>query len=63
MPAALAPAVQGRGIGKLVYSWLLESMIDAGVQLHRDGTANPALPHLARRMKRPMRGWQLEPQP
>ena len=55
------PSIQGRGLSKLVYERLLERMIATGVQLMRGRTANLAVLHLAARMKRPLRGWQLEP--
>lgn len=58
---ALDPSAQGRGLSKIIYEWLLERMAAAGVQLMRGRTANPAVLHLAARMKRPVRGWQLEP--
>jgi GNAT superfamily N-acetyltransferase len=57
----LAEPIQGRGLSKLIYERLLQSMISEGVELMRGRTANPAVLHLAARMKRPLRGWQVEP--
>ena len=52
--------IQGRGIGKLVYEKLLERMIELDVAVMRGRTASPRVMHLAERMGRSVRGWQLE---
>ena len=63
MAIGFAKAIHGRGLSKLVYERLLESMLRQGIELMRGRTANPAVLHLAKRMRRPVRGWQLEPGP
>ena len=56
---ALDPSIQGCGVGKAAYRLLLERMIDLKVRVFKGMTANPAVLRLARRMRRPLRGWKL----
>ncbi|MFC2171761.1 GNAT family N-acetyltransferase [Acidobacteriota bacterium] len=57
----LDPSVHGRGVGTLAYRILLQRMIELGVRVFKGTTANPAVIHLARKMKRRLRGWKLVP--
>lgn len=56
---ALDPSVHGRGVGTLAYKRLLELMIERDVGIFKGITANPAVIHLARLMRRPLRGYKL----
>ena len=57
----LAPDVRGHGIGQAIYARLFERMLACDVRVIVGRTANPAILHLAKRMQREVRGWQLEP--
>jgi hypothetical protein len=63
MALGFSAEIRGRGISKLVYEKLLERMVELDVAVMKGRSANPAVLHLAERMKRPVRGWQLEPAP
>jgi hypothetical protein len=56
---ALDPSIHGHGLARLAYGMLLQRMIELRVDLFRGRTAHPAVIHLARRMRRPLRGWWL----
>ncbi len=55
----LHPSIHGLGLGRLAYRTLLERMVALKVRVFRGITANAAVIHLARRMKRPLRGFKL----
>ena len=57
---ALRPEIRGRGVGKLLYETLLKRLMDMEVKVMRGRSANPTVLHLAQRMGRSLRAWQLE---
>jgi GNAT superfamily N-acetyltransferase len=59
MDLTLDPALHGRGVGRAAYRMLLGRMVELGVQTLKGGTSNPAVLHLARRMRRPLLAWEL----
>ena len=55
----LTPAVQGRGLGVLLYLVMLRRMLELGVRTFHGTTANPAVVHLSKKMGRSLRGWKV----
>ena len=59
MDLTLDPSLHGRGVGRAAYALMLRRMVDLGVDVFKGGTSNPAVLHLARRMRRPLLAWEI----
>ncbi len=55
----LHPLIQRRGVVKTAYRVMLTAMIEAGVQVYKGGTSQPAVMALGRVMGRPLFSWVL----
>lgn len=55
----LARSIHRRGVGTAAYLTLLGQMLKLKVDVFKGTTANPGVIHLARKMRRPLRGWKL----